>query len=104
MDCRTPCTLATRSTVLIGAVLPVASRKRVMVRFTGRPTSTFGGGGGTKLFCSQALRATNANMAKPIREAATLRLTLPIGLMLAGEHEGFIPVPQLFSAREGSLR
>src|ERR1700731_4625485 len=104
MDCRTPCTLATRSTVLIGAVLPVASRKRVIVRFTGRPTSTFGGGGGTKLFCSQPLNATNTNMAKTIREAAAMRLVLPLGWMHAGEREGFIPMPQLFCAREGVLR
>jgi hypothetical protein len=56
-----------------------------MDRRTGTPTSTLGGGGGTKLFCSQALNATLANRAKNIREAVT-----PFC-----EREGIIiPVPQ----------
>jgi hypothetical protein len=42
-----------------------------MGRCTGTATSTFGGGGGTKLFCSQALKAMEAIMAKAIRGAAT---------------------------------
>src|SRR3954447_16986897 len=42
-----------------------------MARCTGTVTSTFGGGGGTKLFCSQALKATEAITAKAIRGAAT---------------------------------
>jgi hypothetical protein len=41
-----------------------------MVRCTGTPTSTLGGGGGTKLFCSQALNATHANMTKRLRDIA----------------------------------
>src|SRR4030081_3429264 len=40
-----------------------------MGRCKGMATSTFGGGGGTKLFCSQALKPTDANMAKAIRGA-----------------------------------
>jgi hypothetical protein len=87
---------------LIGAVLPVASRKRVMVFCIGNPTSTFGGGGGTKLFCSQPLNATNADRAKDTRQAvATLCLTALFSPMDAGERIGFIPVPQfvLFEKR-----
>jgi hypothetical protein len=86
---------------LIGAVLPVASRKRVTVRFTGTPTSTFGGGGGTKLFCSQAVKTTNSNMVTAVREtAAALRRALPFNLSV-NECVGFIPAPQfiLFQRR-----
>jgi hypothetical protein len=62
---------------------------------TGNPTSTFGGGGGTKLFCSQALSATNAATAQDRRQAfAALCRTAPSGLMDAGDRVGFIPVPQ----------
>jgi hypothetical protein len=68
----------------MGAVLPVASRKRVTARCTGSPTSTFGGGGGTKLFCSQALNATHANMTKKPRDTA----------ISFCECEGIIPVSQ----------
>src|ERR1700716_1029917 len=65
-----------------------------MVRCTGTPTSTFGGGGGTKLFCSQPLKATNANMTIARPEAvAALRVTLPFSLAHIGERVGFIPVP-----------
>ncbi|WP_244562439.1 hypothetical protein [Bradyrhizobium lablabi] len=64
----------------------------MILRATGGATSTFGGGGGTKLFCSQALNATHANMTKAIREAAAACPTLPFNVMHAGEHEGFIPV------------
>jgi hypothetical protein len=55
-----------------------------MVRCTGTPTSTFGGGGGTKLFCSQALNATHANMTKKLRDTASAFC----------ECEGMMPVPQ----------
>jgi hypothetical protein len=65
-----------------------------MLRCTGTPTSTFGGGGGTKLFCSQALSATNADMAKAILEtAAALCLTAPFSPVHAAERAGFIPCP-----------
>jgi len=83
----------------MGALLPVASRKRVTARCNGTATSTFGGGGGTKLFCSQALNAANANMTKAIRESmAAPCLARPFilssfGLMQAGECPGFIPAP-----------
>jgi hypothetical protein len=43
-----------------------------------------GGGGGTKLFCSQALNATHANSTNKLRDAVT-----PFC-----EREGIIPVPQ----------
>jgi hypothetical protein len=85
----------------------VASRKRVMDRFAGTPTSTFGGGGGTKLFCSQAVNPTNGNMTKAPRKkqarkpaAAVWRWT-PFGLADLGERVGFISEPQfiLFKAR-----
>src|SRR5258705_2068313 len=66
-----------------------------MVFCIGNPTSTFGGGGGTKLFCSQPLNATNADRAKDTRQAvATLCLTALFRPMDAGERIGFIPVPQ----------
>jgi len=62
---------------------------------TGNPTSTFGGGGGTKLFCSQALSATNAATAKDTRQAFAARcLAAPWDLLHAGERVGFISVPQ----------
>src|SRR5450631_1090412 len=74
----------------MGAVLPVASRKRVTLCCTGSPTSTFGGGG-TKLFCSQALNATNATMAKDRRQAfAALCRAASSGVLHAGERVGFI--------------
>jgi hypothetical protein len=37
----------------------------------GVATSTFGGGGGTKVFCSQALNAANADKANAARKAMT---------------------------------
>jgi hypothetical protein len=40
-----------------------------MGRCKGTATSTLGGGGGTKLFCSQALKPTEAIMTKAIRGA-----------------------------------
>jgi hypothetical protein len=64
----------------------------VTLRCTGSPTSTFGGGGGTKLFCSQALSVTNADMAKAMRETvAALCLTAPFSSV--HERAGSIPVP-----------
>jgi hypothetical protein len=66
----------------------------VTARCTGTPTSTFGGGGGTKLFCSQAVSATSADSVKEMRQAArAVCPTLPFGLTHAGEREGFIPLP-----------
>src|ERR1700682_4239525 len=67
-----------------------------MARCTGTATSTFGGGGGTKLFCSQALSATNSDMAKATRETvAALGLAAPFSPVHAGECAGFIAVPHL---------
>jgi hypothetical protein len=57
----------------------------VILRATGGATSTFGGGGGTKLFCSQALNATHANMTKTLRGTATALC----------KREGIIAVPQI---------
>lgn len=66
-----------------------------MLRWTGTPTSTFGGGGGTKLFCSQAASVTNARMATATRHAApAFCLALPFNLMEVSERVGFIPGPQ----------
>jgi hypothetical protein len=65
-----------------------------------------GGGGGTKLFCSQALNAAKANMAKAMREAA-LRfpaqfISRSSGSMHAGECLGFIfRAPFRFAAAKG---
>jgi hypothetical protein len=39
----------------------------------GIATSTFGGGGGTKVFCSQAVSATAANMTDTLRIVALPR-------------------------------
>jgi hypothetical protein len=64
----------------------------VTFRCTGSPTSTFGAGGGTKLFCSQALDATHANMTKKLRDMATA----------CCEREGVIAVPRCFRKRMGS--
>jgi hypothetical protein len=95
---------------LIGAVLPVASRKRVTVCFTGTPTSTFGGGGGTKLFCSQAVNATNGNMTMVVRKkelrkpvAAVCRWA-PAGLAHLGERASFITEPHSFYSKQGVFR
>jgi hypothetical protein len=63
----------------------------VIVRCTGTATSTFGGGGGTKLFCSQALNTPNAAMAKTARHAiAPLCLKVSYGLLHASERSDFI--------------
>ncbi|WP_354067751.1 hypothetical protein [Bradyrhizobium sp. OAE829] len=66
-----------------------------MLRCTGTATSTFGGGGGTKVFCSQALKTPNAAMAKTARHAmAPLCLKVSCGLLHASERSDFICVPQ----------
>jgi ABC-type uncharacterized transport system YnjBCD ATPase subunit len=44
-----------------------------MARCTGGATSTFGGGGATKLFCSQALKLTKADMTKAERVSGAFR-------------------------------
>jgi hypothetical protein len=71
-----------------------------MARCTGAATSTFGGGGGTKLFCSQALNATHANIAKQAGKIAVACPALPFGLMNAGERVGFISLPNLLRQRK----
>jgi hypothetical protein len=72
-----------------------------MLRCAGTATSTFGGGGGTKLFCSQALNATSAAMAKDPRQAAAARrLAAPRDLLQAGERAGFIPCPNPFVSKK----
>jgi hypothetical protein len=48
-------------------------------------TSTFGGGGGTKVFCSQALNTANADMTNARREAVAALY----------KRKDFITVPQL---------
>jgi hypothetical protein len=76
-----------------------------MLRCTGTPTSTLGGGGGTKLFCSQALKVTNANMTKAKRRASTIPCrTLPSEVVHAGECIGIIPVPQFRFALQTLFR
>jgi hypothetical protein len=65
---------------------------------TGVPTSTFGGGGGTKLFCSQPPSAALASMTKTTREPAALCPNLPFSLVRAGERVGFICVPSFHFA------
>src|ERR1700730_15494767 len=59
----------------------------------GNPTSTFGGGGGTKLFCSQALNAPHTSTTRMTREAATAFF----------ECDGIIPVPQCILFQETIL-
>ncbi|WP_312016059.1 hypothetical protein [Bradyrhizobium sp. JYMT SZCCT0428] len=62
-----------------------------MLRCTGTATSTFGGGGGTKVFCSQALKTPNAAMAKTARHAmAPLCLKVSCGLLHASERLDFM--------------
>jgi hypothetical protein len=68
-----------------------------MARCTGAATSTFGGGGGTKLFCSQALNATHANIAKQTGKIAVA--SLPFGLMNAGERACLISLPPIAPAK-----
>jgi hypothetical protein len=53
-------------------------------------TSTFGGGGGTKVFCSQALSIVKADMTNAIREAVAALC----------KREDFIAVPRLRSKSE----
>src|ERR1700733_15217090 len=66
----------------------------------GRPTSTFGGGGGTKLFCSQPPSAANAVMMTAVRAMAPC-LMRPFGAAQADERGSFISLPQLFRFSEG---
>jgi hypothetical protein len=73
--------------------LPVVSKKCVIARWTGNPTSTFGGGGGTKAFCSQALRVVSARMAKRLRQIAGAFCVVLCGLPGVVEHADFIPMP-----------
>jgi hypothetical protein len=62
---------------------------------TGNPTSTFGGGGGTKLFCSQPVNTTNGATAKHKRQAfPAVRFAPTSNLRNAGDRVGFMPVPQ----------
>jgi hypothetical protein len=76
-----------------------------MVCCTGNPTSTFGGGGGTKLFCSQALNATHTAMARDMRAiAAAPCLAVRCGLMHAGGRIGFISVTQFVFSGKGFMR
>jgi hypothetical protein len=68
-------------------------------RCAGIPTSTFGGGGGTKLFWSHPLRAMNADRPKAKRDTAADLFGRLFGLML-GEPAGFISVPRSSYSRE----
>jgi hypothetical protein len=79
--------------------IDVLDRGRIAGRFqiareercTGTATSTFGGGGGTKVFCSQALKMPIAATAIPARQAAApFCAAVPYGLRRAGEREAFI--------------
>jgi hypothetical protein len=57
-------------------------------------TSTFGGGGGTKVFCSQALNnMAKADMINAIREAVAALC----------KREDFIPLPQLHLSKKRRL-
>jgi hypothetical protein len=57
-------------------------------------TSTFGGGGGTKVFCSQALNnMAKADMINAIREAVAALC----------KREDFIPLPQLHLSKKKTL-
>ncbi|MGE9007992.1 hypothetical protein ACO2JO_05390 [Leptospira interrogans] len=79
-----------------------------MLRCTGTATSTFGGGGGTKVFCSQALKTPNAAMAKTARHAmAPLCLKVSCGLLHASERLDFIlraSIRFVFSAMARSIQ
>jgi hypothetical protein len=60
-------------------------------RCTGTATSTFAGGGGTKVFCSQALKMPIAAMANAARRTeAPPRPMVRRGQGRAGERMGFI--------------
>jgi len=60
-------------------------------RCTGTATSTFGGGGGTKVFCSQALKMPNAAMASAARQTEDAPCPMVrCRLGRAGERVGFI--------------
>src|SRR5882757_10349910 len=59
---------------------------------TGIATSTLGAGGGTKVFCSQALNAANAIVTRARRKAAEA----------CCKRKGFISVPQSNLVLEGA--
>jgi hypothetical protein len=72
---------------------------------TGTLTSTFGGGGGTKLFCSQPVSAANADSTKTIRPPArALCPRLPFSPAQPDEREGFISLPYSSWLRKGFAR
>src|SRR5437879_879520 len=58
-------------------------------------TSTFGGGGGTKVFCSQALNATAAAATDTIRVAPARRRNKTTVFKFAGVRACLISVPRL---------
>jgi hypothetical protein len=77
-------------------VLPVAVRYRVIVRCTGNATSTLAGGGGTKLFCSQAVSVTSVDMARSAREVVcALHLVPAKNSEIDVGQAGFIQMPRL---------
>jgi hypothetical protein len=70
--------------------------------WTGKPTSTFGGGGGTKLFCSQPLKAVNANNAKAMCETTMAPCPVrPFGAAHTGKRGDFISIPNSSWPRKG---
>src|SRR6266513_186098 len=76
-----------------------------MARCTGTPTSTFGGGGGTKLFCSQALNATATDVTNTMRDIAPARSrTHSFILKYAGVRACLISVPHLILALEKAFQ
>ena len=89
----------------MAVVLPVAVRNRVTVRCTGVLTSTFAGGGGTKVFCSQAVSVKSANAASKTRGAVcALHLKMAIGAVCNIGHAGFIQTPRLKFERKQKAR
>src|ERR1700754_2362649 len=66
-----------------------------MLRCTGVATSTFGGGGGTKVFCSQPLKLAKMASRNPIRNSgATTERRPSSNPQQADERASFIPVHQ----------
>jgi hypothetical protein len=59
-------------------------------RCTGTATSTFAGGGGTKVFCSQALKMPIAAMANAVRRIGTPRPIVRCGQEPADERMDFM--------------
>ncbi|WFU20790.1 hypothetical protein [Bradyrhizobium sp. CB3481] len=71
-------------------------------RCTGVITSTFAGGGGTKVFCSQALKTAIATIAKPARLiVAPFCAAVPHDSGRAGEREAFIFRAPIFLSGKG---